>query len=341
MIVLFTLATARGRRALIDPEPWIAAAAGRHRGVSARRMAQERARSRHLRFQRQRRGRRQLSPGRAGSVLALVATHLGLALMVGFASGWPRQRRERAPEIDRNPVEPFARRFRLFFRAGAGGLRDCDCVSPAAGLGRSTASRRWWCCPAWRWWSPPATRIMLYRERLVSSAWLGLLVVPPALVVLGTFCAAVDGGGRSQDRAAGQCRGAIFWREFPAPHRQAARLRDRRCAACAAGRARRAKPAACLFRLGAAAQPVGQCRRCRAQGGMLVWPAADNAGTPPATLKAQFPAMVPEVPRSFARSIQGLLPLDQGRLVGDPPAKPVIFSDNSRLRAPCRGTASR
>jgi hypothetical protein len=42
---------------------------------------------------------------------------------------------------------------------------------------------------------------------------------------------------------------------------------------------------------------------------MLVWPAADNTGTPPAILKTQFPAMVPEVPRVFARSIQGLLPL--------------------------------
>jgi hypothetical protein len=46
-----------------------------------------------------------------------------------------------------------------------------------------------------------------------------------------------------------------------------------------------------------------------AQGGILVWPAADNTGTSPATLKTQFPAMVPEVPRVFARSIQGLLPL--------------------------------
>ncbi len=45
------------------------------------------------------------------------------------------------------------------------------------------------------------------------------------------------------------------------------------------------------------------------QGGLLVWPAADNAGTPPAELKAQFPALVPEVPRSFARPVQGLLPL--------------------------------
>jgi hypothetical protein len=44
-------------------------------------------------------------------------------------------------------------------------------------------------------------------------------------------------------------------------------------------------------------------------GGVLVWPATDSAGTPPAVLKLQFPAMVPEVPRAFARSVQGVLPL--------------------------------
>jgi hypothetical protein len=41
----------------------------------------------------------------------------------------------------------------------------------------------------------------------------------------------------------------------------------------------------------------------------LVWPAADNSGTPPQTLKVQFPDMVAEVPRSFPRAVQGMLPL--------------------------------
>jgi len=47
--------------------------------------------------------------------LALVLTHLGLALLVTLTSGWPRHPRERAPEIDRNPVEPFARTFIFVF----------------------------------------------------------------------------------------------------------------------------------------------------------------------------------------------------------------------------------
>jgi hypothetical protein len=47
----------------------------------------------------------------------------------------------------------------------------------------------------------------------------------------------------------------------------------------------------------------------RAQGGVIVWPAGDNTGTPPAALKQEFPTMVAEVPRSFARAVQGMLPL--------------------------------
>ncbi len=41
---------------------------------------------------------------------------------------------------------------------------------------------------------------------------------------------------------------------------------------------------------------------------MLVWP-ADKTNTPPADLKTQFPTMVPELPRSFGRAVQGRLPL--------------------------------
>jgi hypothetical protein len=47
----------------------------------------------------------------------------------------------------------------------------------------------------------------------------------------------------------------------------------------------------------------------RTHGGLLVWPTGEKSAAPPATLKAQFPDMVPEVPRSFARAVQGFLPL--------------------------------
>ncbi len=222
--------------------------------------------------------------------IALLLTHLGLVLLVALASGWPRRLHERAPEIDRNPVEPFARLFVYFFALtpaacaiaivfASGRLGPLDRVAPLvvlSGLAVVVAA---------------GDQVLLYRERMVSSTWLGLLVAPPVLIVLGIAAAAVDLRHRSQDRAAGQCRGPLLRRQFPAPHRQAARLRHRRCASSRRwSRSAQPEPAACLFRLGAAAQSMGQRPPISSeQGGILVWPAADNTGTPPATLKAQFP----------------------------------------------------
>jgi hypothetical protein len=40
-----------------------------------------------------------------------------------------------------------------------------------------------------------------------------------------------------------------------------------------------------------------------------VWPAPGTTRNPPAELKTQFPEMVPEVPHTFARPVQGFLPL--------------------------------
>jgi hypothetical protein len=67
----------------------------------------------------------------------------------------------------------------------------------------------------------------------------------------------------------------------------------------------------------------------RVKGAILVWPSTDTAGTPPAELKAHFPELVAEVPRVFARPVQGILPLIRVgwaviRPAGSPPpAAPV------------------
>ncbi|GLH80583.1 hypothetical protein SSBR45G_54920 [Bradyrhizobium sp. SSBR45G] len=44
-------------------------------------------------------------------------------------------------------------------------------------------------------------------------------------------------------------------------------------------------------------------------GGIVVWRASDTAGTPPPELARRFPGLVPEVPRSFDRLINGRQPL--------------------------------
>ena len=120
-------------------------------------------------------------------LLALLAvSHLGLVLLIVLATGWPRGRRERAraPEIDRAPAAPFGRAYVYVFAlapaltavaaaAASGRLGPLGDVAPLlvlSGLAVITAA---------------GDRVLLYRERLVSSAWAGILVVPPLIAVAG------------------------------------------------------------------------------------------------------------------------------------------------------------
>jgi hypothetical protein len=45
------------------------------------------------------------------------------------------------------------------------------------------------------------------------------------------------------------------------------------------------------------------------KGAVVVWPTTDTTGAPPAEIKARFPELIPDVPRSFSRTVQGRLPL--------------------------------
>ena len=307
LLIVFTLAAERGRRELLNPEPWIA---GVLLAIVMFPHAAWLTSARDLVFS----GFNDsatvtgaLSPG-AWLFVALVATHLGLALLVALASGWPRQRNERAPEIDRNPVEPFARLFVYVFALApalcaiaiafaSGRLGPLDRVTPLAvlsGLAVVLAA---------------GDRVLLYRERLVSSAWLILLVGPPVLVVLGLLLVPWTVAVDLKIAQPANLQGSYFADTF--------QRRTGKPLAFVSGDARIAP----LVALGAASRPHVyfawapqrspwvSAADVGAQGGILVWPAADNVGSPPATLKAQFPAMVPEVPRVFARAVQGLLPL--------------------------------
>ncbi|HEY6023669.1 MAG TPA: glycosyltransferase family 39 protein [Pseudolabrys sp.] len=307
VVMAFTLSTGRGRTAALHPEPWIAVlllcivvfphalwlSSGRSLVMEGFNESVEAA------------GR--LSPG-TWLCLVLVLTHLGLALLVTLASGWPRHPRERAPEIDRNPVEPFARKFVYVFAlapalaaiaaAFAGGrLGPLDRIAPLvvlSGLAVVVAA---------------GDKVLLYRERLVSSAWLGLLVAPPVLVALSIaifpWTLAVDLKIAQPATAEGNFYADIYQRRTGKP--LAYLTGDPRVAPLIA-LAAPSRPHV-YFAWAPQRSPWASPTDVLTQGGILVWPAADNIGTPPATLKAQFPDMVQEVPQSFPRAVQGRLPL--------------------------------
>ena len=307
LMIVFTPLTARGRKACLHPEPWIAVlllcivvfphalwfSSGRSlilEGIEESVAAAGR-----------------LSPG-MWLCLALVLTHLGLALLVTLTSGWPRHPRERAPEIDRNPVEPFARTFVFVFALApalmaiavafaSGRLGPLDRVAPLvvlSGLAVVVAA---------------GDKVLLYRERLVSTAWLGLLVAPPVLVPVAMtifpWTAGIDLRIAQPANAEGRFYADIYQRRTGKPLIYLSG--DPRVAPLVA-LAAPSRPHV-YFAWAPQRSPWASPANIRAQGGILVWPAADNSGTPPETLKVQFPEMVPEVPRSFPRAVQGMLPL--------------------------------
>jgi hypothetical protein len=307
LMIVFTAASARGRSAAQRPEPWIAVLllcivvfphviwfrSGRSlilEGIDESFAATGR-----------------LSPA-LWLIFALLLTHLGLALLVALASGWPRHPRERAPEIDRNPVDPFARTFVFVFALApalmaviiafaSGRLGPLGSLAPLvvlSGLAVIVAA---------------GDKILLYRERLVSSAWLGLLVAPPVLVALSIaifpWALGSDLKIAQPANAEGRFYADIFQRRTGKP--LAYLSGDPRVAPLVA-LAAPSRPHL-YFAWAPERSPWVSLTEMRTQGGILVWPASDNSGTAPETLKVQFPEMVPEVPRSFPRAVQGMLPL--------------------------------
>jgi hypothetical protein len=150
-------------------------------------------------------------------------------------------------------------------------------------------------------------RVMLYRERLVSSAWLGLLVAPPLLAALSLvimpWAMARDLGVAQPAQAEAQFLTESYQRRTGKPLTFVSG--DERLAPMIALMAPN-RPRV-FFAWAPQRSPWISVDDVAAQGAVLVWP-AEASGQPPATLQTQFPTMVPELPRTFTRAVQGRLP---------------------------------
>jgi len=229
-------------------------------------------------------------------------------VLVLLASGWRRQRDERAPEIDRNPAELWGRIFIYVFAltpalVAVGLAAWSDRLGPLARIGPLIVVTALAIIVA------AGDRIYLYRERQVSFAWAGLLVVPPALVIAAalllpwTFATELKTGQPAA--AMGSFFADSFQRRVGKPLAYIAG--DVQLATLIATAAP-SRPRV-YFDEAPERTPWVDAAALRANGAILVWPATDTAGAPPPALKAAFPEIVPELPRAFARPVQGLLPL--------------------------------
>ena len=239
---------------------------------------------------------------------ALVLAHAGVVILLVLAAGWPRVRAGPAPPLARAPVAPFAvtlvKVFALvpallatIFAVIIGQKLPIGGAAPLvvlSGLAIVAAA---------------GDSIALYHQRVLGLAWAGLLVVPalfvPLLIVLLPWTAGADLQVAQPASAMGRFFADSFERRTGRP--LAVVTGDPRTAALIA-LAAPSRPSV-FFDADPERSPWVTADDIRKRGAIVVWPAADTTPVPPPDIKAYFPDLVAEVPRTFARPVEGRLPV--------------------------------
>ncbi len=116
----------------------------------------------------------------------ILAAHAGLAVLVSAVVGWPWTRREPSPVIVREPVEPFARQFVIYFAIVPALAATIVAVlagwpSPVGGIAPLVVLSGLAVVLL------AGNGIELSHQHVVIAAWFGLLLVPPVLAVVAVF----------------------------------------------------------------------------------------------------------------------------------------------------------
>jgi hypothetical protein len=240
-------------------------------------------------------------------VLVLLLSHLGMAILILLGHGAFGGSRDTPPAVIRAPVHPAARGFVYFFA-----------LAPVAAMGLFALFTRrpenFLAAPLVLLSGLAAVmvageRIKIEHQYVIGYAWAALVVLPPILVAFAiVFQPWVFAADLWVGRPAAEM-GQFFGDSF-------ARRTGRPLTVVAGDQA-----LASLVALGAPSRPslyvegVPDDRShvtrqdIAAEGAVVVWPAIDNAGRPPPEIAREFPDLAVEVPRAFARSYQGRMPL--------------------------------
>lgn len=237
----------------------------------------------------------------------IAVAHVGIVIFALLASAWRLQRGQRVPTVDRQPVPPLAKSMIYFFAlaplfvatlavalldkpwslANAGPLVVCSGLAVIVLAGN---------------------QIPLYRQRLLSMAWVSFLAGPPVAMALAIlvlpWTLAIDFKILYPADEMGRFFADAFERRTGKPLAVVAGDPD---IAALLALEPRSRPS--LLMDPPARSPWVTPADARTRGAVIVWPATDTPGTPPPAIKASFPDLVVEVPRAFERPIQGRLPL--------------------------------
>lgn len=237
---------------------------------------------------------------------ALLLTMAGIAVLTVMNWGRLQRRSEHAPAIFRPPVDPLARAFVVTFAVAPAvlgslfaALYGFDRVVGGSGIAVLLSGLA----------VVVATGdlVLLRRQHLLRRVWAFAIVAPA--IALGAAALILPWTAGIEDSTAlpagdiARFFGDSFERRTARPLRAVAG--DAQLAALIAmGRSRPhlwldATPRRTPWMNAAAFNDLG---------GVVVWRAADTIGAPPQDIASRFPGLVPEVPRSFDRLINGRLP---------------------------------
>jgi dolichyl-phosphate-mannose-protein mannosyltransferase len=303
----FMLATVRGRRALKSVDPWFALAV---MVVLVLPYLVWLARANAIQLP-------PLPPStglgdrvlRWGELVAgLLLAMSGIALLAVFNSGRLAPNPEDAPIIFRPPVEPFARHFVLFFALAPAlaatlltALFGFDQIAGGAGTvilmsGLATIVFS-------------GDLIALRRQEVLRTVWAAIIVAPAVAVLATTFLQPWTGTAEVKTSLPARDMGRFFSESFE--------RRTGRPLQAVAGDPQLSS----LIGLGVSRHPHVffdampertpwlTAAKFSETGGIVVWRAADTAGTPPDDIAKRFPGLAPEVPRPFERMVNGRQPL--------------------------------
>ncbi|HWP27250.1 MAG TPA: glycosyltransferase family 39 protein [Xanthobacteraceae bacterium] len=236
----------------------------------------------------------------------LLAAHLGCAILIALGFETSAARREARPSVDRAPVDPAARVFVYFFALApaatmtlfamvVGGPAPIP-IAPLAvlsGLSVMVAA---------------PDRLPLAHQRLAGYAWATFVILPPLLAIFAIaglpwiFPMEMAVGRPAAEM--GRFFGESFERRTGRPLEIV--TGDAETAALVA----LAAPSRPRLYFDGAPERTPWINRADidAKGAVVVWPSTDASGAPPPSIRARFPDLVPDVPRTFSRLVQGRLP---------------------------------
>lgn len=237
-------------------------------------------------------------------LLSLLVAMFGLLLLVALNSVRWSARPDDDPVVFRPPTDPFARLFVLFFAltpplatSFVTALLGLDQIIGGTGtslmlMGLAVVMLG-------------GDLIALRRQELLRTIWTLAILAPAAAVLLSIFVqpwtASAEVPTLLPSRDIGRFFNDSYERRTGQPLRAVAGDAE---LAGLIGFAAKDRPH--LFLDAAPARtPWLTMDQFRAGGGLVVWRAADTAGTPPEDIARRFPNLAPEVPRAFDRLVNG------------------------------------